>query len=205
MSPASYRAAPPRGTRENTTRGGADPQILACSPGVSRENNLVSGIIKDLADGRPEAPVQRARCNWIDILQALRVLQTGTQILTGFLLALEFQASYAGLGPARRVFYLVLVCLSVLSAVVAFAPVSLHRAIFHLQVKPALVRVGYSALRGALALVSLLLMGVEACVFDVVVGFGAAVASGIVLGVIILVLWILVPTIVRRRGRESAI
>lgn len=164
----------------------------------------MSSNIDDLDDGRPETPAQRADRNWNEILQELRVLQTGTQILTGFLLALAFQASFAELDPAQRVFYLVLICLAALSAVVALAPVALHRAVFHLQVKPALVRVGQNALRGALALVSLLLVGVVAFVFDVVVGFGGAVASGVVLGAIILVLWIVVPVYVRRRGRLSA-
>lgn len=161
----------------------------------------MSSNIDDFADGRPETAAQRADRNWIEILQELRVLQTGTQILTGFLLALAFQASFAELETAQRIFYLVLVCLAALSAVVALAPVALHRAVFHLQVKPALVRVGHNALRGALALISLLLVGVVVFVFDVVVGFRAAVASGVVLGVIILVLWAVVPMIVRRRGR----
>ncbi|MFJ4160210.1 DUF6328 family protein [Microbacterium testaceum] len=163
----------------------------------------MSSNIDDLEDGRPETPAQRADRNWNEILQELRVLQTGTQILTGFLLALAFQASFAELDPAQRVFYLVLICLAALSAVVALAPVALHRAVFHLQVKPALVRFGHNALRGALALVSLLLVGVVAFVFDVVVGFGGAGASGLVLGAIILVLWIVAPVHIRRRGRQN--
>ncbi len=103
----------------------------------------------------------------------------------------------------RRAFYLVLVCLAALSAVVALAPVALHRAVFHLQVKPALVRVGHNALRAALALVSLLLVGVVVFVFDVVVGLVAGVIAGVVLGAVILVLWIVVPVHVRRRGKGS--
>lgn len=164
----------------------------------------MSNTFDDLADGRPESPAQRADRNWNDILQELRVLQTGTQILTGFLLALAFQAAFADLVPAQRTFYLVLVCLAALSAVVALAPVALHRAVFHLQVKPALVRFGHDALRGALALVSILLVGVVVFVFDVVVGFAAAVTAGVVLGAVILLLWVVVPVFIRRGGREGA-
>jgi hypothetical protein len=171
---------------------------------VSRDNSQVSNTFDDLDDGRPESPAQRADRNWNDILQELRVLQTGTQILTGFLLALAFQAAFTDLSPAQRAFYLVLVCLAALSAVVALAPVALHRAVFHLRVKPALVRFGHNALRAALALVSILLVGVVVFVFDVVVGLWAAVAAGVVLGVVILVLWVVVPVFVRRRGREDA-
>lgn len=163
----------------------------------------MSSSFDDLDDGRPETPAQRADRNWSEILQELRVLQTGTQILTGFLLALAFQAAFTELDAAQRSFYLVLVCLAALSAVVALAPVALHRAVFHLQVKPALVRVGHNALRAALALVSLLLVGVVAFVFDVVIGLVAGAIAGVVLGVVILVLWIVVPVFVRRRGRES--
>ena len=162
----------------------------------------MSSDFDDLDDGRPETAAQRADRNWNEILQELRVLQTGTQILTGFLLALAFQAAFADLDAAQRVFYLVLVYLAAMSAVVALAPVALHRAVFHLQVKPALVRMGHNCLRGALALVSLLLVGVVVFVFDVVVGLGAAAASGIVLAAIILVLWVVVPVLVRRRGRS---
>lgn len=161
-------------------------------------------MIDDSDDGRPETPAQRADRNWNEILQELRVLQTGTQILTGFLLALAFQPSFADLDGAQRVLYLALIGLSALSAVVALTPVALHRAVFRMQVKPTLVRVAHESLRGALALVSLLLIGVVVFVFDVVVSRQAAVAAGLVLGAVILVLWVVVPVFVRRRGRESS-
>ena len=160
--------------------------------------------VADRAEGRDETREERADRNWNEVLQELRVLQTGTQLLTGFLLALAFQASFADLSPTQRTFYLVLICLAALSAVVALAPVALHRAVFHLQVKPSLVRVGHNALRGALALVSLLLVGVVVFVFDVVVSLAAAVTAGVVLGLVILVLWVVVPVSIRRRGRGTA-
>lgn len=159
--------------------------------------------IDDLDDGRPETPAQRADRNWTDVLQELRVLQTGTQILTGFLLALAFQPAFADLDTIGRSFYLVLVALSALSAVVALAPVALHRAVFRLGIKPSVVRFGHRCLRAALALVSLLLIGVVAFVFGVVVGTAAAVAGGFVLAVAILVLWVVVPVLLRRRGRKD--
>lgn len=163
----------------------------------------MSSNIDDLDDGRPETAAQRADRNWTDVLQELRVLQTGTQILTGFLLALAFQPSFGDLDASQRTVYLTLIALSGLSAVVALAPVALHRAVFRLQVKPAVVKIGHWSLRWALALVSLLLVGVVAFVFDVVLDPAAGVTAGVVLGVVILVLWVVVPALVRRRGRES--
>ena len=61
--------------------------------GATRDTNHAD----DLADGRDETPTERYDRNWIELLQELRVLQTGTQILTGFLLALAFQPAFADL------------------------------------------------------------------------------------------------------------
>jgi hypothetical protein len=157
----------------------------------------------DLRDGRPESAAQRADRNWADVLQEVRVLQTGTQILTGFLLALAFQPAFADLTTPQRVGYLVLVGLSALTAILALAPVALHRAVFHRGVKPAVVRFGHRALIAALTAVAVLLTGVVAFVFDVVVGAEAAVIAVVVLAAVILVLWIVGPAFLRRASGES--
>ena len=67
-------------------------------------------------------------------------------------------------------FYLTLVVLSALSSIVALAPVALHRFLFQRRAKPMVVAYGHAALITALVTVSLLLVGVVAFVFDVVVG-----------------------------------
>ena len=157
----------------------------------------------DLRDGRPESAAQRADRNWIDVLQELRVLQTGTQILTGFLLALAFQPAFADLSGPQRTGYLILVALSALTAILALAPVALHRAVFHRGVKPVVVRFGHRALIAALIAVAVLLTGVVAFVFDVVVGDRAAVIAVVVLAAVILVLWVVGPVILRRVSGEK--
>jgi SNF family Na+-dependent transporter len=153
-------------------------------------------------DGRDETVEERADRRWIEVLQELRVLQTGTQILTGFLLALAFQPVFADLGAGQRAIYLVLVSLAALSAVIALAPVALHRIVFRRRVKPEVVSFGHVSLIAALAAVSLLLTGVVAFVFDVILGETASWIAGIALGAVILVLWVIVPTAIRRWGRK---
>ncbi|GAA4767111.1 DUF6328 family protein [Microbacterium gilvum] len=153
------------------------------------------------ADGlRPgESEAERYDRNWTDVLQELRVLQTGSQILTGFLLALAFQPAFANLDDAQRVLYLVLVVLSAVSAVVALAPVALHRVLFREGRKGLIVRVGHIALVTAMAVVSALLVGVLAFVFDVVAGEQAAWTAGGALGVLVVLLWAAVPLALRSR------
>lgn len=156
----------------------------------------------DRVDGRDESPNERSDRQWIDVLQELRVLQTGTQILTGFLLALAFQPGFVDLGDAQRTFYLVLVVLAALSAIIALAPVALHRILFQRREKQIVVAYGHAALVTALVTVSLLLVGVVAFVFDVVLGDTAAWTAGIVLGLLVTVLWVVIPTVLRIRSRS---
>jgi len=157
----------------------------------------------DLVDGRDETPAERADRNWSEVLQELRVLQTGTQILTGFLLALAFQPAFGDLTDGQRAVYLGLVVLSALSSIVALAPVALHRVLFQRRAKPAVVRYGHVALITALFTVSLLLVGVVAFVFDVVIGGSAFWWALIPLALVILVLWLVAPAVIRARLRTN--
>jgi uncharacterized membrane protein YiaA len=140
------------------------------------------------------------------VLQELRVLQTGTQILTGFLLALAFQPAFADLASGQRVFYLVLVVLAALSAIIALAPVALHRMLFRRGAKPIIVSYGHAALVTALLTVSMLMVGVVAFIFDIVVGDAAAWVAAVTLGIVILSGWVAIPVVMRshrRPGRSS--
>jgi hypothetical protein len=161
--------------------------------------------VESRSDDRDETDAERADRNWSEVLQELRVLQTGTQILTGFLLALAFQPAFEDLTGGQRAFYLVLVVLSALSAIIALAPVALHRVLFRQGAKALVVRFGHVGLLTALTIVALLLAGVVAFVFDVVVGTGAATIAASALVFLIIVLWLVAPALVRvahgRRGR----
>lgn len=154
-------------------------------------------------DGRAESDAERADRNWNEILQELRVLQTGTQILTGFLLALAFQPAFGDLSLGLKDFYLVLVAVAVLSAIVAMSPVALHRMLFQKQAKGAIVRFGHIALVFTLLTVSLLLMGVIAFVFHVVLGSTASWIAAVALAIAIVTLWVIVPAVVRIRRRAG--
>lgn len=161
------------------------------------------GAVDDLVDGRDETPNERADRNWTEVLQELRVMQTGTQILAGFLLALAFQPAFADLSTGQRVFYLVLLVLATLSAIVALAPVALHRALFGRREKRTVVLYGHAALVVALATVAALLVGVVAFVFDVVIGGAAAVIVAVVAIVLVAVLWLVIPLILRAKGADA--
>jgi len=155
-------------------------------------------------DGRSETPSERADRNWDDVLQELRVLQTGTQIVTGFLLAVAFQPAFGDLTDPQRAFYLGLLVLAALSAIIALAPVAMHRSLFRRLAKPDVVIFGHRALVGALGTVGLLLVGVVAFVFDVVLGFDPAWIAAAALGAAVVILWLVVPGYLRRHHSRKA-
>lgn len=154
-------------------------------------------------DGRAESADERADRNWNELLQELRVLQTGTQILTGFLLALAFQPAFRDLNGPQRVFYLTLIVLAALSAIVALSPVALHRGLFRRRAKPAVVAFGHTAVLFALVTVSVLLVGVVVFVFDVVVSTAASWIVGGALAFLVAALWVVSPLIYRHRRSED--
>ncbi len=152
----------------------------------------------DPDDGRDETPAQRLDRNWNGLLQELRVLETGTQILTGFLLTVAFQQTFAKLDDAEVAVYLVTVSLAAFATVLVLAPVALHRGLFRQHRMDVLVRWTDRILRIALAVAGLAIVGVAVLVFSVAAGPTAGVAAGVVMFVMIGALWLALPTLLRR-------
>jgi hypothetical protein len=150
-------------------------------------------------DGRNETLTQRSDRNWVELLQELRVMQTGVQILTGFLLTVPFQARWNDITAGQQRFYLVITALSAVTTGLVIAPVALHRALFRNRLKPELVTVADRMTRFALVLLALLVAGVVGLVFDVVVGQVAAIVGIVVSLLLLIALWLVLPLQVKRR------
>ncbi|WP_424860388.1 DUF6328 family protein [Streptomyces sp. MMS24-I29] len=86
--------------------------------------------------GRHETPDERADRQWAELLQELRVAQTGVQILFGLLLAVVFQSRFAELSAADRTIYVVTVMLGSATAAALIGPVSYHRMLTGRRLKP---------------------------------------------------------------------
>jgi hypothetical protein len=157
----------------------------------------------DLTDGRDESLNERMDRNWNEILQELRVTQTGTQIFTGFLLTIAFQSRFSELTTFQVRVYLILVTAAVLTTALGLAPVSLHRSMFREGAKMTIVQTAHVIMRIMLVGVAIMLIGAVLLIFDLVVDRRAAL---IVAGVTLLVLIILaaLPMVLRssRRGED---
>lgn len=153
-----------------------------------------------LDDGRDETETERLDRNWNEILQELRVIQTGTQILTGFLLAVAFQRRFTELDAFQVDVYLVLVTVSVIATLLGLAPVSLHRELFRRRAKKTLVHSADILLRLTLASVALVLVGTVLLVFDVVTTRPLAIGMALFVAALIAAIWLVLPWRIRRRG-----
>lgn len=160
-------------------------------------------IRDDRADGRDETPNERADRNWEELLQELRVMQTGTQILTGFLLAVAFQPRFTDMDDLQRDVYIVLVGLAALATVLALAPVGMHRALFGRRRKPELVRAAARLVKIDLAVIAALTIGVTTLIIDFTLDRTAGVITLVTSLVVVLALWLILPRLVARAGRRN--
>ncbi|MCU1425052.1 MAG: sodium:proton antiporter [Microbacteriaceae bacterium] len=157
---------------------------------------------QDATSPEREPQAKRLQRNWSEILQELRVTQTGTQILTGFLLTLAFQPRFDDLDEFQRDVYLVLVVLAALTTALALAPVSLHRSLFREGAKNEIVRLGDIILKATLVGVALVLAGTVLLIFDVVVGRAAAIVTGGGALVVVAAFWLVLPMLAHPKRRR---
>lgn len=153
-------------------------------------------------EDRDESPSQRADRNYAEVVQELRVAQTGVQILFAFLLSLGFLADFPR-EDRTLVTVLTVALLCAGGASICFmAPVAFHRRHFRQGRKDGLVWVAHWLALGGLALL------VAAMVLSlwIVVAFlwvpttAFAVCAGVL--VLLVVLWAVGTWWLRRSGPD---
>ncbi|CAH0180561.1 hypothetical protein SRABI83_01416 [Arthrobacter sp. Bi83] len=152
--------------------------------------------------GRNETREEQLDRNWMELLQELRVLQTGVQILAGFLLTLPFQQRFKELDDFQIGLYLVNVALAALTTAFILLPVSVHRRLFRHRLKETLVSSADNITKIALGGVACLSVGTAALVFDVTAGRTAGLTAGLVLLAVLAVLLVYVPLHLHRQARR---
>lgn len=122
-----------------------------------------------------ESSTQRHNRELIELLNELRVLLPGVQIIFAFLLAVPFTDRFKEIGDTNRAIYFATLCCAAMAALLLIAPSALHRIDFRLIDKGALVKISNRlaiagsffialAMVGALSFVSLLLYGTTATI-----------------------------------------
>ncbi|MFD7134860.1 DUF6328 family protein [Streptomyces sp. NPDC059894] len=104
--------------------------------------------------GRDESAEERADRMWADLLQELRVAQTGVQILLGVLIIAAFQPAFTDLGGTDLALYVAAVALGAAAAGALIGPVSLHRIVAGHRIKPQAVTLAARMAKTGLALLA---------------------------------------------------
>ncbi|TCI97557.1 DUF6328 family protein [Aeromicrobium sp. IC_218] len=141
--------------------------------------------------------------NWEELLQELRVAQTGVQILTGFLLTLPFSDAFEDVPPHSRVVYGCVLGCAVVATLLLLTPVALHRALFRRGERPWLVETADAVARAGLVAMALANIGAVWLILDFVFapaiawGFSAFLVVGLLVG------WVAVPMVRRRAAGDD--
>ena len=146
-----------------------------------------------MSEGRNETEDERLDRKFNDLLQELRVMQTGAQLTAGFLLTLPFQSSFQDLDDFATGLYLVLVLLAALTTALVMGPVAIHRRLSGHHVKERVVESAHRLVYGVLACIALLVTGMVMLIFDVVLDRTYAVLAAAGVAVVIVMLNVLLP------------
>jgi len=155
------------------------------------------------AEGRNETHLERCDRNLVELLQEVRVVQTGVQVLFAFLLMAPLTPGFADLGALQRLEYFVTLTLAGAAALLLIAPTAYHRVLFRLGDKDYLVTVANRLTIAGLAAVALSMVGAFVFVTDILFGQLAATVAGAATGATTFILWAALP-LARRRALAGA-
>lgn len=183
---------------------------MAATPPMQQNSQMstTNEVDEDVTPSYPhrgESVPERADRNFTDILQELRVVLSGTQLISGFLLAVAFQSRFDELDHDEVVHYLVLVGLAGLATLLGLTPVVVHRLHFAKRMKDRIVILSNRFLIATLVVVTLLMIGVAAFIFEVVVSETAGLwAAGISI-VVCAALWGIAAAAHRTRASDQEV
>src|SRR3954466_11379124 len=156
------------------------------------------------SDGRNETVLERCDRNLVELLQEVRVAQTGVQILFAFLLTVPFTARFERLTSFQEILYFGTLLAAGAAAMLLIAPTSYHRIVFRLGDKENLVRAANRLTIYGLAFVALAMVGVLCLIRDVLLPGPGAVGTTCTATMICVTSWYLVPLRRRRHLQRQA-
>ena len=146
---------------------------------------------------RDETEEEQADRRYEELLQELRVAQTGVQFLFAFLLTLAFTQRFAQINDFQLTVYVGSLIATAVASALLIGPVPLHRILFRRGLKPRLVRGADIMARAGLAVLLVAVNGAVLLILDVVLsGALPFILSGAVT-LWFIVVWYVVPLTAR--------
>jgi hypothetical protein len=141
---------------------------------------------------------ERLDRHWNELLQELRLAQTGTQILFAFLLSIAFTNRFQDADWYTHMIFACTLVASALAMGLFLAPVSFHRIVFQRHLRDRMIPLAGRMATGGLILLLMAICGGVLLALDVVVSRPTAfIIVGLVL-VWFITFWYILPTWIRR-------
>ncbi|HEV7493923.1 DUF6328 family protein [Baekduia sp.] len=134
----------------------------------------------------------------IELLNELRVVMPGVQVLFGFLLTVPFQQRFTTIDDFQRIVYFVTLLLVAASSAFLMGPSAFHRLTFREGQKPYLVELGTRQTIVGMALLALAMNGVLLLLTDLL--FHTATVAIVVAAMVGLFGWLWFGLALRRRA-----
>jgi hypothetical protein len=152
---------------------------------------------------RDETPAERADRNFAELVQELRVAQTGVQILFAFLLTLPFSNGFTRTSDFQKDVYIVALLSAAAATAMIISPVAFHRALFRQGRKPELVRFAHRMASGGLGFMLVSMVSAVLLITDFVLDRGIAFVLTAVTAVWFLTFWVFLPFARRNWGEDD--
>jgi hypothetical protein len=162
-----------------------------------RDRDRVADPLRAGAPGRDETALERCDRNLLELLQEVRVVQTGVQVMFAFLLTAPLSARFPQLtGFQRGVYFTTLVACGA-TVVLLITPSAHHRILFRLGDKEHLVRSANSFTLAGLLCLAVAIVGSLVLVCDLMFPPAVTVVTGVAAAAVCAWFWALSP--LRRR------
>ena len=152
---------------------------------------------------RNETPLERCDRNLVELLQEVRVVQTGVQVLFAFLLMAPLSSRFPELSTALRIEYFATMLAAGAAAMLLIAPTAYHRLLFRLGDKEHLVTVANRYTLAGLACVGLSMVGALGFVSAYLIPGPAEVVVPVVAAASMAWCWWIAPMRRRRTIRRA--
>ncbi|WP_432950511.1 DUF6328 family protein [Kribbella sp. CA-253562] len=150
-----------------------------------------------------ETEGERLDRHWNELLQELRLAQTGTQILFAFLLSIAFQVRFQDSDEFTHDVFAGTLIACALSVCLFLAPVSFHRMVFQQRLRDRLVPMAHHLASAGMAFLILAMSGGVLLALDVVLHRTTAIVTVVIIFVLFVLFWYALPAYVRAQRDED--
>jgi Family of unknown function (DUF6328) len=156
---------------------------------------------RDAEENSSEDRHERTAREMIELLQELRIVIPGVQVLFAFLLTVPFNQGFSKLDSLQQgVFFATLLCTAVATALL-IAPSSHHRLLFRQGVREQRLKMGNLLAILGLAFLVPAMVGVVFVITDFIFGLRAALVVTVAMALFFSLLWFVLP--LPYRGKNS--